>query len=590
MGCHDTNGSLVYSATEEELKILLMGNPNVGKSVIFSKLTGMQVMTANYAGTTVDYAQGKINHQGKKGILIDVPGTYSLEAMSPAEKVAVRMLKEGGAQVVICVLDATYLERSIHFAYQVMEYEVPVVFVLNLLDIAETKSIFIDIKALEKELNAPVISTIATRNIGLKEVLNKTWEIAHQEKNIKPYKALTPEEGWEKACSIAEKVQVSSDKAAPSLLDKFSDLSLNFFPGLPIAVLVLFTCLAIVVGGGKALRALILLPVLNNWYVPFISTVVSRILPEGILLNVLIGEYGMLIKGIEWPFALILPYVVLFYGILSVLEDSGYLPHLGVIVDGLLSRIGIQGSSIVPFIMGYGCAIPAILGSRAATSHKERLIISTLVTLAVPCIAQTGAFIALLGNHSMLAIVLVYFISFGFILLGGVLLNKTLEGEVSPMLLEIPSLLMPNEQALFKKIWLRVRSFMVEAELPMILAVGLAAVIVETGMLNSIGKLVQPLVVGWLGLPPEASIALILGIIRRELAVLPLLELNLSTLQMVVGAVVALFYLPCLSVFGVLVKEFHLKVAMLISFLTIFTAIFVGGLIYQSVNLILSLL
>ncbi|AKL94039.1 ferrous iron transport protein B [Clostridium aceticum] len=587
MGCHNT--STLVQTTGEELKVLLMGNPNVGKSVVFSKLTGMQVMSANYAGTTVDYVQGRIKYQGKKGILIDVPGTYSLEAISPAEEVAVKLLKEGEAQVIICVLDATHLERSIDFAYQVMEYDTPVIFVLNLLDIAESKSIFIDIKALEKELGAPVISTIATRSIGLKEVLNKTWELAYQEKGIKVDKCLTQEERWKKACSIAEKVQVSLKETEPSLLDRFSDLCLNFFPGLPIAVLVLFVCLGIVVGGGKALRALILLPILNHWYVPFISSIVSSVLPEGILLNVLIGEYGMLIKGIEWPFALILPYVVLFYGILSILEDSGYLPHLGVIVDGLLSRIGIQGSSIVPFIMGYGCAIPAILGSRAATSHKERLIISTLVTLAVPCIAQTGAFIALLGNHSMLAIVIVYFISFSFILFGGMILNKMLKGEVSPMLLEIPSLLIPNEQALFKKIWLRIRSFMVEAELPMILAVGLAAVVVETGMLNSIGSLVQPLVVGWLGLPPEASIALILGIIRRELAVLPLLELNLNTLQMVVGAVVALFYLPCLSVFGILVKEFRLKAAMLISFLTIFTAFLVGGIIHHSAKLILSL-
>ncbi|TCP98978.1 ferrous iron transporter B [Serpentinicella alkaliphila] len=589
MGCHSVINN-ISNTEKEEIRILLIGNPNVGKSVIFSKLTGMQVMISNYPGTTVDYSQGKIKHLGKTGIITDVPGIYSLEATSSAEEVAIKFLEEGRPDVIICVLDATFLERSINLAFQVMEYEIPVVFVLNLLDIADSKGIKIDIKSLETELGAPVISTIATRNIGIKEVLQKTWELGQNDYYARREEGLSKEEIWDKSKAIVKKVHLNSVESRVSKLDKFSDLCINFYTGLPIAIVVLLFCLAIVVGGGKALRTLILLPILNNWYVPLISKLIESIISEGIILNILIGEYGMLIKGVEWPFALILPYVALFYGVLSVLEDTGYLPHLGVIVDGILRRIGIQGSSIVPFIMGYGCAIPAILGSRVATSQKERLIISTLVTLAVPCIAQTGAFIALLGNHSMLAIIFVYLISFCFILLGGIVLNKMLDGFVNPMLLEIPYLLVPNAQALLKKIWFRVRSFMIEAELPMVLAVGIAALVAETGLLNSVGVLIQPLVVQWLGLPAEASIALILGIVRREMAVLPLLQLNLSTLQMVVGSVVALFYLPCLSVFGILVKEFSIKVAIQISIFTIFTAILVGGIINQSVSLINALL
>ena len=276
-----------------------------------------------------------------------------------------------------------------------------------------------------------------------------------------------------------------------------------------------------------------------------------------------------------------LPYVFLFYIVLSFLEDSGYFPRLGILLDAILRRLGIQGGNIVPFIMGYGCAVPAILGTRASTSPKERLIVASLVSLAVPCVAQTGAFIALLGDVSVAVLILMYLMSFGSIFLGGFLLNKMIPGKISPILLEVPNLLKPEPRVLLKKIWIRTKQFMIEAEVPMVIAIGFAALVVETGFLNSISHYIDPLVVNWLGLPTEASLALILGIIRRELAVLPLIELELSTLQLLVGSVVALYYLPCLSVVAVLIKEFGFKVASFISVSTIFIALFVAGLINQ---------
>lgn len=580
MECHGREKEL---HTGGDLTVLLMGNPNVGKSVIFSKLTGREVLAANYAGTTVTYTQGMVSYRGRDALLIDVPGVYSLEASSTAEEVAVNILKKG-AQVILCVLDATNLERNLNLALQLKEYGLPVVFALNLIDVAERTGLTIDVEKLEEELGAPVIPTVAIRNVGLREALEKVVAWAETCCSGEGGAPTASGERWQEVGHIVERVQ-QVEHRHPTFWERLGDLMVMPFPGLPIALLVMLGVLGAVVGGGMGLRALILLPLVNNLYVPFISRIITGFLPAGTLQNVLIGEYGVLIKGVEWPFALILPYVFLFYVVLSFLEDSGYLPRLGVLVDGVLQRVGIQGGNIIPIFMGYGCAVPAILGTRAATTFKERLIVSSLVTLAIPCVSQTGAFIALLGAQSALVLILVYFISFGTILLGGMALNKILSGKTDPILLEVPNLLKPDRQALSKKIYLRTRHFLMEAEIPMVLGIGLAALVAETGFLGYISVYAEPVVSGWLGLPEEAALSLMLGIIRRELAVLPMLEMNLSTLQLLVGSVVALFYIPCLSVLGVLVKEFGLRIALSISLFTIAAAIFFGGLLNQVVRL-----
>jgi ferrous iron transport protein B len=586
MQCHGPEQAQILNPAE--VRILLMGNPNVGKSVIFSKLTGMDVLAANYIGTTISYTYGNFNLGSRKGVLIDVPGTYSLEdATSPAEETAVNMLKDG-ASAVICVLDATNLERNLNLALQVQQTGLPVVFAINLTDVASAQGVSIDAETLSQELGAPVIATVATRNKGLRELLELAWKVAHSSAPA-PIKPLSRQERWQKAVKIASLVQ-TQEYRQPTFWERMGELTLRPIPGLPIAALVLLATLGLVVGGGKAIRGALLLPLLNNHYVPFITRLITGLLGEGVIRNILVGDYGVLIKGIEWPFALILPYVILFYITLSILEDTGYMPRLGVLVDGILRKIGIQGGTIVPMIMGYGCAVPAILGTRASTSYKERIMVTTLVSLSVPCVAQTGAFIYLLGERSIIALIGVYLFSLAAMLVTGIVMNRVVKGKVDPMLLEIPNLLKPDPAALGKKIWLRTRHFMMEAEVPMLLGIAFAALVVETGFLDSISAYIAPLVTGWLGLPQEASIGLMLGIIRRELAVLPLLELNLSTFQLFVGALVALFYVPCLSVFAVIIKEFNLKTALLIGVFTLFMAFFIAGMVNQVGQLFMAIL
>ncbi len=591
MKCHTNQGE--FKPNHSGYRILLMGNPNVGKSVVFSKLTGVEVESANYTGTTVSFTKGDWQFRGHHGDLIDVPGTYSLDASSQAEKVAVDMMKRETADAIIVVLDATNLERNLFFASQIqhlsteiMKNPVPVIFSLNMIDVAERQGIQIDVELLAKFLEAPVIPTVAVRNIGLSELMEASIKsIESNEIHQKEDWPDTEEDRWVWVGKVIRQVQ-QVEHRHPTWLEKLGDATMRPFPGIPIAIMVMELALGIVVGGGKGLRALILLPLVHQVIVPLLDQLVRLFVTEGILYNVLMGEYGMLVKGIEWPFALILPYVLLFYVVLSFMEDSGYLPRLGVLVDGVFRKIGIQGGNIVPMIMGYGCAIPAILGTRAATTQKERLMVASMVAFGVPCAAQTGAFIALLGEHSVLLLISVYLVSFVAIFLAGLTLDRFIPGKSDPMLLEIPNLLMPDRQTLLKKIRIRVKHFIMEAEVPMVLGVGFAALLAETGALVQVGVFLSPLVEGWLGLPPEATLGLILGIIRRELAVLPLLELGLTGTQLFTGAVVALFYMPCLAVLGVLIKEFGAKIGVLMAVGTTMSALILGGLFFQTISMV----
>jgi len=569
-------------------KILLIGNPNVGKSVIFSKLTGHEVIASNYPGTTVTFSSGKIRHRDKSSSITDVPGIYSLEPTSKADEVALNLLN-AGANALICVLDATNLERNLNFALQLKELRIPIVFALNMMDVAEQRGIHINVLDLEKELGFPVIPTIAIRNIGLAEITGKAFACMEQVIPVESLASLSSEDRWKEVGRITAKVQ-RLEHRHPTFWERLGDKMMMPFPGIFIALLAVIASLGFIAGGGRALRAAVLLPIINDIYAPFVSSVVSSLIPEGIIRNILIGDYGVLIKGIEWPFALILPYVLLFYIVLSFLEDTGYLPRLSVLGDGIMRRLGLQGNDFIPLMLGYGCAIPAILGTRTATTYKQRLIVSALVTLAVPCISQTGAFIALLGDRSVLVLVLVYFLSLCIIFFGGMFLRRVVPGQSSSILIEVPNLLMPNKQAFFKKIWIRLKHFLFEAGAPMLLGIAVASLVAETGLLMDFSRLLEPIVVNWLGLPPEAALSLILGIIRRELAVLPLLEMDLTTIQLFIGSIVSLFYIPCLAVLGVLVKEFGVKTAAVLSVSTIIFALFFAGLINQSIRFILFVL
>jgi len=589
-------------------KILLVGNPNVGKSIFFTELTGIHAISSNYAGTTVNFMEGRFTVGKTEYTLIDLPGIYSLAPSSEAEAVAARFM-ESGAKAIICVLDASNLERNLRLALELRQYTIPIVYTLNLTDVAERHGITINAALLAKELDAPVIPTVAVKEQGLDELMrqleavldpsgtankicvSQSQEEAHCEKCAachlsNPSKANSSGDFWARAKEIASRVS-KKNLSSPSFLDRLGDAMMQPLPGIPIAILVMLLTIGVVVFGGRGLRAAALLPLVNGLIVPFFRNFFTAILPEGMLLNILIGEFGVFVISFEWILALIFPYVLLFYVAFTFLEDTGFLPRMSVLFDNIMRKLGIQGGSLIYMIMGYGCAVPAVIGSRAATSRKERIVISAAICIAIPCISQTGAIISLLSAYAWWMLPAMFLFSLLLFVLATLITGKLVKGNVDPLLLEIPNLLMPNPKSYGRKLVTRMKHFLHDTEVPMLFAIVVAALLSESGLLDVIAVYAQPLVTNWLGLPDQAVIALILGIVRREMSVAPLLALDLTPLQAFVGGAVSLMYLPCISVFAILAKEFKIKVAVAITLSTIVLALFAGGLINQVARLFL---
>lgn len=588
-----------------EQTVLLMGAPNVGKSALFNRLTGLNVRVANYTGTTVDYASGIIRQEGRHVNLVDVPGTYSLRATCEAEEVAVEMvcgknsnscshqpspaccgkkqpsvsIDSGSPALIVYVLDAGNFEGGLYLLLQLLELNIPVLVALNRGDLALEKGYIIDIKALTDILGVPVVPTIALSGKGVEELKTRIFDLLDSQKGVVDNVKNSVSATWDNVEMLTEKVLRKTGAERNNSRDKWDRRLTNPWPGLMLAVLILILVFAGIVGIGMGLRQFILLPLFRGLIFPPLIAFASWLIPAGTIQDIFIGEYGFLIKGLEWPFTLVLPYVLSFYFILSLVEDSGYMPRLAILLDGLFKGLGLPGTSIIPFMLGYGCGIPAIMATRSLSSQKERLMVTVLICLAIPCISQTGAFISLLAARSVMVMIALFVLSWLVMISAGLLLNRHIQGTRTETLLEIPDLLLPRIDVVVKKLWLRLKLYVTDGALPMISAVAGASVLYETGLMAALGRAISPLVTLWLRLPEEAAAPLILGILRRELAVLPLLDLELSTLQLFTGAVVGLFYVPCIAIVATVAREFKVTFAIAILLLTTFIAFFFGGLI-----------
>jgi len=558
-------------------KIVLMGNPNVGKSVVFSRLTGANVISSNYPGTTVDYSKGKMLLDKKQVEIIDAPGTYSLESANKAEKVAVEMLET--ADVVIDVVDATNLERNLYLALELLERDKPVIIALNLWDEAKHIGINIDEKKLEEILGVPVVPTVALTGEGIKTLVSKIKE-AKSPKKIKP----TSEEArWIEIGSIIKQVE-KVEHRHHSLRDRLNDLTIRPLTGLPIAAGIIFISFWIVRIIGENLSFLIT-EVFERGYKPLLLGL-GEYIGDGVAYNILISqEYGKIVfteslgilsTGIYIPLGVVLPYIIAFYFMLSLLEDSGYLPRLATLLDNIFHKLGMHGYGIIPLFLGMGCNVPGALATRSLETKKQRFIAATLLAIAVPCMAQMAMIFGILGKYGIYYIFLV-FLTLGILYITiGIILNKVMSGTSPEIFLEIPPYRRPSLKTTGKKTWMRVKWFLKDAIPFMIFGVAVINILYTAGVLQWLANSLQPIMEGLFGLPGETSIAMVTGFLRKDLAVGMLISLNLNALQLVIAATMLTIYFPCVAAFIVLVKELGVKGMIKSAAIMICTAINVG--------------
>ena len=561
-------------------KILLIGNPNVGKSVIFSRLTGLDVMVSNYPGSTVEFTKGHVSVAGVKYELVDVPGTYSLAPTNMAEEVAVQLLADfRQGDIVINVIDSANLERNLLLSLELLQMKLPTVVVLNRWDMTKSRGIEISSEQLAAFLLTPVIPVVGVSGEGIKEMMDALAGIAASPSIPGLYVPEKSEEKWKLIGTICAGSQRLYHRH-PNLFERIQELSIRMPYALLIALGVLAGSFAFIRFVGESLINHILDPLFTKYYLPKLISAVNHFDFPVWISKFLLGvtstpmeSFGLLTTGIYVPVVVLLPYIFSFYFVLSMLEDTGYLVRIAVVMDRVFHKVGLHGYASIPILLGLGCKVPAIVSTRILESEKEKLITLVLILMLAPCMPQTAMIYSVLAQFGLTVVFSFFLALILWGMLVGFVLNKILKGETPELFVEIPPYQIPHAGTLFNKVYVRLKVFLLEAVPMIILGIALVNILDILGMINRISNLFAPVVYGVLGLPEEMSIVMISGFLRKDVSIALLVPFNLSLKQLVIASMLLVIYLPCIATFSMIVKEFSLKTAVKVSALTLAIAL-----------------
>ena len=629
-------------------RVALVGNPNVGKSVIFGWLTGQYVAVSNYPGTTVEVAQGNSKVGGRRRVIVDTPGINNLIPMSEDERVTRDILLDDEDLKVIQVCDAKNLRRGLMITLQLAEMEKPVVLVLNMADEAKERGITIDRHGLAQLLEISVLSTIATRRKGL-DGLGKVLEerctpqvrpiySPEIEEGVTAIENLLPEKQKGKRalalmllagdeslqdwlhCRLSEQVILKIEEISRRLQSQhqeplgffinqkrlnavdrilegvfrkekrsrgmgaraLSNLTTHPIGGVPILLVVLYAMYKWVGDFGAGIGVDFLLNVVFGKAInPAVTWVVEYLFPWQFLQEFFVGPYGLVTMGLTYAIAIVLPIVGTFFFAFGLLEDSGYLPRLAVMVNRIFRVMGLSGKAVLPMVLGLGCDTMATLTTRILETKKERILVTLLLALGVPCSAQIGVMVGMFAGLSMKAIVLWAFVVMGSMIFVGLLASKLIPGEKADFIMEIPPLRIPTLANIFIKTLARLEWFLKEAVPLFLLGTFFLFALDRLGLLKALQKMAAPIVVGFLGLPAKATQALLLGFLRRDYGAAGLFVMakagELDSIQIVVSLVTITLFVPCVANFFMIIKERGLGQALAMAGFIFPFALIVGG-------------
>ena len=432
---------------------------------------------------------------------------------------------------------------------------------LNLWDEAKHKGIKIDVKQLEEILGVPCVPTCAVTGEGIKELVSRLDEARPSE--------FTYQDKWETIGQIVSQVQQVTHRHHTAW-ERLADASVRPFTGIPIALIVLYLSFRLIRLIGESLISFVFDPLFERLWAPLMLKLSALLGGSGLLHGILIGELidgkikfmesmGLLTTGLYVPFAAVLPYIFAFYLVLSLLEDSGYLPRLAVLMDTFMHRLGLHGLGIIPMLLGLGCNVPGSLSTRILETRRERFIAATIMAIAVPCMAQIAMIVGLVGKYGAKGLGTVFGTLFIIWVGLGALLNRILKGESPEIFVDIPPYRVPYMKAVAKKVWMRVKWFLKEAVPFVLLGVFIVNVLYTLGIIQLMGRLAAPIVTGLFGLPKETVGALLIGFLRKDVAVGMLVPLGLTLRQLIIASVILAIYFPCVATFTTLARELGLK-------------------------------
>ncbi len=649
--------------------VLLIGSPNVGKSLTFNKLTGMTAMVSNYPGTTVDIDEGNFTYENKTVHLTDPPGLYDLNTITEEERVAKLLVLDERFDLMVHVVDAKNIEKSIDLTLQLIDAGKEVILVLNMMDELEAMGASVDAKGLSSELGIPVVLTAAAENRGLEDLKHtivnydsieneilkesstlldvdygKSIEIAISEiKNkitgnyavSKRYLAVSLLEGDEDSenlmkgkedfSSLYQIIKKQRDKFddpvkyltklrladyakyikstyttidsvnvldKDSLGEKISRIMIHPIYGLIILAFVLYFGLYLIVGvlGAGILVDFFENTIFGQYINPAVTSVVVQYIPWVPIQNLFVGEYGIVTLGLTYGFGIILPIVSLFFIVFSILEDSGYLPRLALLVDNGFKRIGLSGRSVIPFVLAVGCGSMAAMVTRTLETRRERNIATMLMALTIPCSAQLGVIMALLSQHPKSIWIWLAVIALNFVVLG-YLAKRFVPGAQPSFFMELPPLRWPKLSHIAKKTWTRLVMYIKEL-IPIFILISVIIWALDLcGIFQWIIACISP-VVNAIGLPTSTSSSFVLGFFRRDFGAAGLMAIQsqLTGVQLLVASVTLTLFLPCVAQLMIMIKERGVKLAGLIAIMSIvlaFTMGFIVNFLLTAFNVVL---
>ncbi|MDP3638767.1 MAG: ferrous iron transport protein B [Azonexus sp.] len=629
--------------------ILLLGHPNVGKSVLFHRLTGAYVNVSNYPGTTVEVTRASTRFD-RQMMLLDTPGVLSLPSRSDDERATMSALLNEKTHCLVQVGDAKNLRRTLTLTALLAELGIPMVLALNMHDEAAARGVIVDIPALAEELGIPVVATVATGGDGVSELTAKlghakppqallhydrdleaaiaettaainrlaphpllaarglailylggdaqvaAWlaeksgehfaelETLRQQADQRTAGKLAPllaRERTEAADALATSAIRRAAKSSPLISQRIGQYVVDPVWGIPILLGVLYLIYQFVgVFGATTLVGLLEEDLFEGILNPAVTDLVNNMISAPWLQELLVGQYGLWTMGMTYALALILPIVSTFFLAFGVLEDSGYLPRLTVIANRTFSMIGLNGRAVLPMVLGLGCVTMATLTTRILHSPRERLITIFLLALAIPCSAQLGVVLGMLGGVSFTAVLIWALAMVGVLLLAGFLAAKLIPGRRIPLVTELPPMRLPILGNVLKKTGGRLQWYLIEVIPLFLLGTFIMYTLDKSGALPAIIEAGEPLVSGWLGLPKEASAAFVMGFLRRDFGATGLFAMahKLDPIQAIVGMITITLFIPCFASLMMMVKEQGTKVALGMVAVIVPFAFFIGGL------------
>ena len=584
MSCHIAHERGVSTARPltlraRPLRIALVGQPNVGKSVVFGRLTGRYVTVSNYPGTTVAVTKGRAPVGAEVCDIIDTPGVNALDGtISEDERITREVVAGEQSDLIIQIADARNVRRALMLTSQLATFGKPMVLALNMVDEAFARGIAVDRAALEAELRIPVIELVAVEGRGLQELRDALPRAARPHVPVHPH--ANDRAVW--AHQLTERVRRVSTLSLAYVQEALARATRRPLTGLPILAAVLYALYLFVgVFGAQTLVKLLEDGVFGQGVNPASTWLVDRFIPIPLVRDFLVGQYGLITMGVTYSIAIVLPVVATFFLMFGFLEDSGYIPRLAIFCDRIFRVMGLNGKAVLPMVLGLGCDTMATMTTRILGTPKERLIAILLLALGIPCSAQLATIMGILGGISFLALITLFAVVLGQMFLVGWLAARVLKGERSEFVLELPPIRLPRLGNLLTKTRLRVWWYLGEAVPLFLVGTVLLFVLDRIGALVVVSNVGRPIVTGLLGLPPATAQILVMGFLRRDYGAAGLFQLahtgQLTGVQAVVALTVMTLFVPCVANFLMMVRERGTKTGFAILGVITPVAIFTGA-------------